>query len=355
MANVGWWPWSTLQLLIAAAPAAPAGERPSAQIYWLLGVVIGLLALAYGVSVLLQRYPEGTLNPALVERFIHRIRAWWIMCAILVAGFLLGRVATVVLFGAVSFWSLREFITATPTRRGDHRTLFWVFFGFTPLQYLLVGISPDLYDLYGLYSILIPVYAFLFIPARNAISGDPKRFLERSAKIQAGLFICVYALSFAPALLNLRLTRSDGTAWGRDSHLAAAGLLFYLVLLTQLADVFQTAWSRLLGRRVIAPDISGTRTWEGFLGGVTSTTLIGAMLWWATPFRFWEAACMSMIVAVTAFGGNMVMSAIKRDRNVADFGTLVQGHPGVLDRIDSICFAAPVFYHLTRYFFSAPG
>jgi phosphatidate cytidylyltransferase len=274
------------------------------------------------------------------------------MCAILVAGFLLGRVATVALFGAVSFWSLREFITTTPTRRGDHRTLFWMFFGFTPLQFLLVGISRDLY---ALYSIVIPVYAFLFIPVRNAISGDPKRFLERTAKIQAGLLICVYSLSFAPALLNLPLTGSDGTAWGRDSHLAAAGLLFYLVLLTQLADVFQTTWSRLVGRHVIAPEISSTRTWEGFLGGITSTTLVGALLYWATPFRFWEAACMSMIVAATAFGGNMVMSAIKRDRNVADFGTLVQGHPGVLDRIDSICFAAPVFYHLTRHFFSTLG
>jgi phosphatidate cytidylyltransferase len=153
--------------------------------------------------------------------------------------------------------------------------------------------------------------------------------------------------------LNLPLTLSDGTAWGRDTQLANAGVLFYLILLTQLADMFQTAWSRLVGRRVIAPAVSATRTWEGFLGGVTSTTLIGALLWWATPFRFWEAACMSMIVAVTAFCGNMVMSAIKRDRGVADFGTLVQGHPGVLDRIDSICFAAPVFYHLTRYFFSA--
>ncbi len=355
MTNNGWWPWSTLQQLIAAAPVDSGGEQPRAQIYWLLGVVIGLLAIAYAVSVWLKRYPEGTLNPALVERFVNRIRVWWIMCAILVAGFMLGPVATVILFGAVSFWSLREFITTTPTRRGDHRALFWVFFGFTPLQYILVGLSLS-WDLYTLYSIVIPVFAFLYIPARIAVAGDPRRFLERAAKIQAGLFICVYALSFAPALLNLPLRpRAEDAAWAGDSHLARSGLLFYLVLLTQLADVFQNAWSRLVGRRVIAPEISATRTWEGFLGGVTSTTLIGALLWWATPFGFWEAACMSMIVAVTAFAGNMVMSAIKRDRNVADFGTLVQGHPGVLDRIDSICFAAPVFYHLTRHFFSALG
>ncbi len=335
--------------LLAQQPPAP-NEDLNAQTYWLLGVVIGILAIAYAIGRVLKRYPEGSLNPALLERFNYRIRVWWMMCAILVAAFLLGRVATTCLFGMVSFWALREFITMTPTRRSDHRTLFWVFFAITPAQYVLVGSHQDLY---GLYSIVIPVYAFLFIPARIAFSGDPRRFLERSAKIQAGLFICVYALSYAPALLNLRLAGSDGTPWVEGpSYLPNAGLLFYFILIAQLSDVLQNAWSRLVGRRVIAPAISASRTWEGFFGGITSSTLIGALLCWATPFHFWEAACMSMVVAVAAFAGNMVMSAIKRDRGVADFGTLVQGHPGILDRIDSICFAAPVFYHLTRYFFT---
>jgi phosphatidate cytidylyltransferase len=349
----------------ASPSPAEAGEPQalSAQTtYWLLGVVLALLAVAYAVGRLMKRYPEGTLNPALIERFNRRIRVWWLMCAILVAAFLLGRVATVTLFGLIAFWALREFITMTPTRRGDHRTLFWVFFVFTPAQYFLVGLSPETYewmfgvrnrDFYALYSIAIPVFAWLYIPARSAFSGDHKRFLERSAKIQAGLFICVYALSFAPALLNLQLTTSLGAAWGRPgSNLPNAGLLFYFILIVQLQDVLQDVWSRLVGRRVIAPAINASRTWEGFLGGVTSATLIGALLWWATPFRFWEAACMSMVVAVMGFSGGMVMSAIKRDRGVADYGTLVQGHAGVLDRIDSICFAAPVFYHLTRCFFS---
>jgi phosphatidate cytidylyltransferase len=337
--------YSTLTALFGAPGS-------SVSTLWLLGVVIGILVVAYVVGRLLKSYPETSLNPAVIERFNHRIRVWWMMCAILVAGFLLGRTATVVLFGLVSFWALREFITMTPTRRGDHRALFWVFFVFTPAQYVLVALSPEFY---GLFSIAIPVYAALYIPARIAISGDHRRFLERSAKIQTGLFICVYALSYAPALLFLDLADSAGKRWfDGDSHLPNAGLLFYFVLITQLADVFQNVWTRLVGRRVIAPAVSPSRTWEGFLGGVTSATLIGALLWRATPFHFWEAACMSMVVALMGFGGNMVMSAIKRDRGVADYGTLVQGHAGVLDRIDSICFAAPVFYHLTRYFFTMP-
>ena len=128
------------------------------------------------------------------------MRAWWIICALLAIAFFSPGL-TVALFGLMSFWALREFITLTPTRLGDHRALFWVFFFFTPLQYVVVAFNN-----YELYSILIPVYAFLFIPARIALAGDFKRFLERVAKIQSGLLICVYCLSFAPALLYLDLS-----------------------------------------------------------------------------------------------------------------------------------------------------
>jgi phosphatidate cytidylyltransferase len=131
-----------------------------------------------------------------------------------------------------------------------------------------------------------------------------------------------------------------------------AGLLFYFILIAQSGDVLQYAWGQLLGRRVIAPEINASRTWEGFFGGVASTTLLGTLLWWITPFTLWQSACMSLVISVMGFAGSMTMSAIKRDRGVKDYGTLVEGHAGVLDRIDSICFAAPVFFHLTRFFFS---
>jgi phosphatidate cytidylyltransferase len=248
----------------------------------------------------------------------------------------------VVLFGLISFWALREFITLTPTRLGDHRTLFWVFFGFTPLQYVLVGMNR-----YGLYNILIPVYAFLFIPARIALAGDYKRYLERCAKIQSGLMICVYCLSYAPALLYLDINGPDSS---RDPGVNAR-LLFFFVLVVQMNDVLQYAWGKWLGRTLIAPAISSSKTWEGFLGGVASATLLGTALWWATPFQPWEAAGLSLVISIMGFAGTMTMSAIKRDRGVKDYGTLVVGHGGVLDRIDSVCFAAPVFYHLTRYYF----
>jgi phosphatidate cytidylyltransferase len=372
--------------------------------WWLFGVVFVLLIIANTVGEALKRQPQNNINPAVLRTFLLRVRAWWMMCAILLTAFFFGFETTIILFGLVSFWALREFITMTPTRRADHRALFWVLIVFTPLQYLFVGIdrafvapAPGTWtawladnlglrgmEFYGLYSIMIPVYCSLFIPARIALSGDYKRFLERTAKIQAGLLICVYSLSHAPALLQLDLTtwkspvparatttaqpnaasdepnrdpipaaaRPAGIAKRPWSEGAQAGLLFYFILIVQTGDIFQYVWGKAFGRRVIAPEINASRTWEGFLGGAATTTVLGAMLWWVTPFRIWEAALMSLITAMMGFAGRLTMSAIKRDRGVTDTGTLVQGHAGVLDRIDSICFSAPGFFPLTRFFFS---
>lgn len=312
----------------------------------LLGIVLALLGTAYGVGVWLRRRPDTAVNPALVRTFTLRVRAWWVLYAVLTAAFLLPIPhAVTVLFFLISFWALREFITLTPTRIGDHRALFWVFFLFTPLQYVLVGMGIGYYSLY---SIVIPVYAFLFIPARVALAGDYKRFLERAAKIQSGLFVCVYALSYAPALLDLQINKSNGDPWEGSR----AGLLLFLIMTVQMNDVFQYAWGKLLGRRIIAPAINASRTWEGFLGGITSTALLGTALWWMTPFQPAEAAALAVVVAIMGFAGSMTLSAIKRDRGVKDYGTLVEGHAGILDRVDSLCFAAPVFFHVTYFYFA---
>ncbi len=164
----------------------------------LVAGVLALLSVATAVGQFLKRHPDRGLDPAAIRTFNNRLRGWWILCTVLAAAFWLGTTATVVLFGLVSFWALREFITLTPTRKGDHRALFWVFFLFTPLHYVLVGLNR-----YDVFSVFLPVYATLFVLARVAFAGDYKRFLERTAKIQAGLVVCVYCLSFAPALLQI--------------------------------------------------------------------------------------------------------------------------------------------------------
>lgn len=356
----------------------------------LVVAVLSLLGVATFVGWLLKRQTDTGLNPAVIEQFNQRIRAWWLLCAVLAAAFFFHRWATVLLFFCLSFWALREFITLTPTRAADHRALFWVFFFFTPLQYLLVGLNQ-----YAMYSILIPVYAFLFIPARIALAGDSKRYLERCAKIQAGLMICVYCLSYAPAVLYLDLNRqsqaqADAVSASDETHTGAATsqpratappnpsaeepapaprtqrdppvlplrprhapeenarLLFFFLLVVTIGEGAQYVSHWLWGKTVIAPAINMQRTWEGLVGGVLGGTAFGMGLWWATSFNPLQAAGLSLAITVMGFAGGMTMSAIKRDRGVKDYGTLVVGHGGVLDRIDAICFAAPVFFHLTR-------
>lgn len=303
------------------------------ELIWLGGGIVGLLALSSLVTFVLKRCAGG-MNKV-VANLDARVKAWWVMVAVFGVALATGRLGSVILFGLMSFFALREFITLTPTRAGDHRTLFWAFFIITPLQYYLVAM-----EWYGLFSILIPVYAFIFVPTRSALAGDSEHFLERTAKIQWALMICVYCVSHVPALLMVRIPGYEGQN---------AKLLLFFVLVVQISDVLQYVWGKLFGKRAIVPTISPNKTVEGFWGGVLSATAIGTALWWATPFAWWHAALLSFLLTLMGFFGGLVMSAIKRDRGVKDYGTMIEGHGGVMDRIDSLCFAAPVFFHLVRY------
>ena len=304
-----------------------------------VGTVLLLLGIATFAGQWLRKRESPALDRRAIESFNSRIQAWWFFTAVIVLAFLLPGL-TVLLFAAISFWALREFVTLTPTRIGDHRALFWVFFFFTPMQFLLVYL-----DKYGLYSVLIPVFAFLFIAARAAVYGDYDRFLERIAKVQCALMICVYCLSYAPALLYLRIVE-------QSSKYYPAGMLFFFITIVLASDLLEWFWSRVYGRHVIAEKIDPVMSWEGVLAGAASTGLLGILLQWASPFPYWwQTAAMALVIALTGAAGSLTMSAIKRDRGEVSSGNFVEGHGGVLSRIDSICFAAPVFYHVTRYFF----
>jgi phosphatidate cytidylyltransferase len=310
------------------------------QLTILIGAAVAVLLVSSVVGAVLKRRVKSAAAIATVQNLNQRITSWWVMAAIFTVSVGIGGKGSVVLFGLISFFALREFLTLTPTRRGDHRALALAFFVVTPLQYYLVGI-----EWYGLYIIFIPVYAFLAIPILNALAGDTERFLERTSEIQWGLMVCVYMISYAPALLELKLPGYEGQT---------AKLLAYLVIVDQASDVLQYIWGHLIGKRHIAPKLSPNKTWEGFVGGVASATLLGAGLYWVTPFNVGESAAMSLIICLMGFFGGLTMSAIKRDRGVKDFGTLIQGHGGIMDRIDSLCFAAPIFFHLTRYYWLIP-
>lgn len=299
--------------------------------------VLGLLVIASAATAVISRTARGDAARATVRNLSARVRAWWVMCAVFGAAVIAGPVGSLVLFGLLSLLALREYMTIAPTQPGDAHTIFWSFFLLTPIQYLLIG-----YGWYGFFSIFLPVYALIFIAVIAAVSGDTRQFLERTGVITWGLMACVYCLSYAPALLTLDIRGFTGNA----------KLLFFLVLVGQISDVFQYVFGKTLGRHPIAPRVSPNKTWEGFVGGVAMATLVGAAIWWATPFSPLAAGAMALAIALLGFAGGLIMSAIKRDRGVKDFGAVIEGHGGVLDRIDSLCFSAPVFFHLTRFFYT---
>lgn len=314
----------------------------------LLGGVVVILLVASTVAWLLGRKlgASGT-----IINLKQRINAWWLMVALIGAVLAAGETVTILLFLLLSLLALREFITISPTGRADHKALVWLVFIIPPVHYWFLW-----EHWYGIFSVFIPVYAFLFLPARNALAGQTKGFLQRSATIQWALMVCVYAISYAPALLQLPVTMelgreaAEGSAPGSGGP-AGAHLLLFLLIVVQGSDVLQYVWGKTLGKHPIAPTVSPNKTWEGFIGGVLSATVLGAALWWLTPFTPLVAAAFALVSCVMGFAGGLVMSAIKRDRGIKDFGSTIPGHGGIMDRLDSLCFAAPVFFHLVRFFY----
>lgn len=297
--------------------------------------IAGVLVVASTVAALLKwRVAHGQPH-SVIDNLVSRINAWWVMVIAIGLAFIFGKRGVHVLFFLISFYALREFLSLAYTRRSDHNAMAAAFFIALPVQYFLIWI-----EWYGLYSIFIPVYAFLILPILSALAADTKRFLERTAKVQWGLMICVYCISHVPALLTLNIPGYEGR------HLL---LIAFLVLVVQGSDVLQYIWGKLAGKRKVAPELSPSKTWEGLIGGVLSATALGAALSWITPFNPWQAALIAFTICVMGFFGGLVMSAIKRDRGVKDWGTMIEGHGGMLDRLDSVIFAAPIFFHVIRY------
>jgi phosphatidate cytidylyltransferase len=303
------------------------------------GGIFAVLAIASVIGALLKfrLSPDGP--HAVIDNLNARIKAWWAMILLIGGAVWIGRGGIIALFAFISLQSLREFISLTHTRRGDHRALLWSFFFFLPVQYWLISINW-----YGLFSIFIPVYAFLLLPISASLGSDTTRFLERAAKVQWGLMICVYCLSHVPAMLTLEIAGYEGRN---------ALLIVFLILTTQSSDVFQYVWGKLIGKRKISVNISPSKTLEGLVGGVLTSTAVGAALWWITPFKPWQAGLIALTINIMGFFGGFVLSAIKRDRGVKDWGAMIEGHGGMLDRVDSISFSAPIFFHIVRYWWVA--
>lgn len=298
-------------------------------------IIISLLTLSSFVTWLWGRSSLSSNSKKLQHEVHLRINSWWLMSAVLLSAWWCGFVTTIVLFLFLSVLALREYITLIDTARADHRALVWSFL-LAPIHYYLI-----LIQWYGLFSIFIPVYGFLFISTRIAVSGDCNNFLGRTATIFWGLMTCIFLPSHASAILSLPLVGFEG----RQPE-----VFLFLVLLTELSDIYQFMFGKAFGRIKISPSVSPNKTLEGLLGGTLASGLTAGLLTWLTPMEWYLDILIGCLICILGFFGGLTMSAVKRDKGYKDFGTLIAGHGGVLDRMDSLCFTAPLFFHYLRYF-----
>lgn len=295
-------------------------------------VILAILIAGSVIAWLLKMWVAKKRPHAVIDNMIVRVKSWWGMSLVLGFAFWIGPAAVCLLFAFASFVALREFLPQGEPRRGDRAMLWGAFYGVLPLQYWLVWRG---YEGLG----LIPAYAFVVLPIIAVLARDARDLLSRLAPLQWGLMVCVLGISCAPALLALTLPGEAGPG---------GYLLMFLLLVTQLGDVLQYIWGKLAGHHALAPEISPTKTVEGLVGGVVSAVALGAGLAWMTPFSIGQAALIALVISLLGVLGGLTLSAIKRDRGIKDWGTLIGGHGGMLDRLDSLCFSAPAFYFIVR-------
>ena len=308
------------------------------QVALLFVTLFGTLVLATAGVILYSARREDDADGRLAG---HKrdLGAIWVGAMLFWLAWVSGALGATLLFGALSFLALREFITLVHTRRGDHHSLLLAFFFVLPLQYLIVGLRR-----FDLFAVFIPVYAFFATPVVAALAGDPQRFLERSAKIQWGVMVCVYGLSHAPALLLLEFPHQAGRG---------AFLVLFLAAVAVTAQLVQAGFGRWLRQRPVARQIDRSFSTRGWLLGAGAAGLAGAALYWSTPFKPPQALALGFITGGAGTLGGLVMNALKRDAGVRAWGnrSSVTGAVGLLDRIAVLCFAAPVFFHSVRWYF----
>lgn len=293
-----------------------------------IGVILGLLLLA----TLIVRVFFRTSN-----ELKDRVQSWWIIVLAFVVGAMLHTTVAMFFFALISYLALKEYFTLIPTRRTDRRIIFYAYLSIV-IQYWFAGIQW-----YGMFIIWIPVYLFLLLPFRQVLIGDTKGFLEHTSRVQWGLMMFVFGLSHIAYMMTLPVLNGHDVG-GKE-------LVLYLVLLTELNDILQYLWGKTLGKHKIIPKVSPNKTVEGFLGAFFTLSLLGVAFSFLTPFTWLQALFAGMLISSAGFIGDVVISMVKRDIGVKDSGNLLPGHGGILDRIDSLTYTAPLFFHYTYYLY----
>lgn len=299
--------------------------------YLLFTLILSLITLTY--VILKYKYPDLVI----LDNFRRRVKSSWVLFIISLLFFSCGKVGVVILFTFISFFALREFLSLTPLKASDYNSVTVAFYVFLPVQYMMILFGWEM-----LYYIFIPVYGFLTLPILSITKDDDEHFFDRAAKFQWATMACIYCISYTAAIMDLDI---------KDYHEKSILLLIFFIFVIGVSDSMQYFLGKLIGKKKVAPKISPNKTVEGTIYGCLCAILAGTAMYWITPFKPWQALLISSAIVISGFFGGLVMSAIKRSMKVKDWGNMLDGHGGILDRVDSLCFAAPLFYHIVRYFF----
>lgn len=304
---------------------------PTSVQYAIAGLFLLLVTGSVAERILASRMEAGAHR-----ELRQRINSWWIMVGILLVVLIVGRGASLVFFAVLSFLALREFFSILPVRHTDRRVILALYL-MIPVHYYWISL-----EWYGVFIIFIPVYLFLFIPFALLMLGETKGFIRSATSYQWAVMTTVFAISHVAYLLILPAERNPAGG--------PIGLVLYLLFLTQFNDVAQYVWGKTLGKRKIVPKISPNKTWAGFVGGVATTMILAMLLApWLTPLSMPEGLLAGLLIGVAGFVGDLTVSATKRDLGIKDTGQLIPGHGGILDRIDSLMYTAPLFFHYLYY------
>jgi phosphatidate cytidylyltransferase len=302
-----------------------------------LWALASLFVILIGATIIVN-YLHSRGGSGEFDEVVQRLRTWWLIIVLLSSAILLSSNASLIFFALISFLGLKEFLTLAPTRRVDRNVLFYVYLSI-PVQYTWAAL-----EWYGMFIIFVPVYLFLFVPLRMVLSGNTTNFLKAAGILHWGVMTTVFSLSHLAFLLMLPATEAN-------PHGSGPALVLYVIILTQLNDVAQFVWGKTFGSRRVVPSVSPNKTWEGLLGGVATTTVLAVVLSiWMTPMTLVQAAFAGLGISIFGFVGDVCVSAVKRDLGIKDTSQMLPGHGGVLDRVDSLTYTAPLFFHFVYYF-----
>ena len=270
-----------------------------------------------------------------------RMKSWWLIVFFLGFIFLGNKAVGLLMVGIICFLALKEYFSFIHFEPEDRKLLFWAY----------LSIPIQIYFLYTnwiiMFYLFVPLYMFLIIPLRRILCGNVKNFIKVTALIQWGTILNVYTLGYLGAFLLLPFANTTSAA-----EVNGLQLLLFLLVVNALNDASQYVWGKLFGKKPIVPNVSPHKTWAGFLGGVATTMMISAFLGLVlTPMNTVVSLCAGFMIGVFGFIGDVVLSAVKRDVGVKDSSNLIPGHGGILDRVDSLTYTAPIFFHFFCYFY----